>query len=294
MLLKRLVSLGIQIAELPRPPPPSLPALPRPDISALLAASQHNFLKVRGGFRCVACEFVVTRAELRKGEDGYCIPADGVWIDGDGRPIPPPPNHPECERIAAQYGFDPSHQLGRTPNGVICWRCGAWSESTRAVGLRHACGQPTKTARLAIERVATGRTARWTPEEATARALNFRHLTIHRAEALQREERACRAAAPLLASATQPPARRRLRGKQPLPAASVYLHSAVTAETSAAGALNLDAPIEDPDLDMSAPPSGDLLAGALNPADADRILWMAGAFHPDSAVGEPDPLDLWG
>ena len=79
-----------------------------------------------------------------------------------------------------------------------------------------------------------------------------------------------------------------------MPAASVYLHSAVTAEISATGVLNLDAPIEDPDLDLSALPSDDLLAGALDPADASRILWMAGAFQPDSAFGEPEPQDLWG
>ena len=294
LVLKRLVALGIQIAELPRPPPPSLPALPRPDISALLAASQHNFQKVRGGYRCSACEFVVTRAELRKGEDGYCIPADGVWIDGDGRPIPPPPNHPECERIAVQYGFDTSHQLGRTPNGVICWRCGAWSESNRAVGLRHPCGQPSKAAKLAIERVATGRTARWVPEEAVVRARNFRHLTVRRADALQREERACRAAAPLLASSTPTPVRRRLRGKQSLLAAVVYLHSAVTAETPAAGPPNPDALIEDPDLELAALPLENLVDDALSPADAARVLLMAGAFYPDSEFVEPDPQELWG
>ena len=116
LVLKRLVSLGIRIAEIPRPPPPKRVAFPRPDIVALLAASQRDFVRVRGGFRCRACEFQVTRAELERGEDWYCIPADGVWIDGDGCPIPPPPNHPECTRIAEQYGYDVSHQLGRTPN----------------------------------------------------------------------------------------------------------------------------------------------------------------------------------
>ena len=160
--------------------------------------------------------------------------------------------------------------------------------------MRHPCGQPSKAAKLAIERVATGRTARWVPEEAIVRARNFRHMTVHRAEALHREERACCAAAPLLATSTATPVRRRLRGKQALPAAAVYLHSAVTAETPAAGAPNPDALIEDPDLEIAALPLEDLVDDALSPADAVRVLLMAGAFYPDSEIVEPDPQDLWG
>ena len=72
------------------------------------------------------------------------------------------------------------------------------------------------------------------------------------------------------------------------------MHSAVTAETPAAGAPNPDALLEDPDLELAALPLENLVDGALSPADAARILLMAGAFDPDSAIGEPDPQDLWG
>ena len=79
-----------------------------------------------------------------------------------------------------------------------------------------------------------------------------------------------------------------------MPAASVYLHSAVTAEASATGVLNPDAPIEDPDLEMPALLPDDLLDGALSPADAARVLWSAGAFQQDSEWFELDPQASWG
>ena len=71
------------------------------------------------------------------------------------------------------------------------------------------------------------------------------------------------------------------------------MHSAVVAETFAEGAPNPDALIEDPDLEAAAPPLEDLVE-ALSPADAERILQLAGAFNPVSDNFEPDPWGPWG
>ena len=55
-----------------------------------------------------------------------------------------------------------------------------------ALGLRRPCGRPTKSARLAINRVAAGRAARWSPAALCDRASAYRNVTVQRANTLYR------------------------------------------------------------------------------------------------------------
>ena len=109
--------------------------IPRLDISALLAATDHVLSKCEGGFRCSRCTVIVTRGQLRKGDNALCVPPDALFLGPDGLPVPPPLGHPECARLAARFGFDPSQDLlSRFEGGVICWTCGCFSQSQRAQG----------------------------------------------------------------------------------------------------------------------------------------------------------------
>ena len=110
IILKRLVAMGISIADVPRAAA-SLAPIPRPDIKALVAASDHNLKKCETGYRCERCHFTLTRTDLRKGANAACVPPDGLFLGHDGLPVPPPPGHPECARLVERFGYHPSHDL---------------------------------------------------------------------------------------------------------------------------------------------------------------------------------------
>ena len=75
----------------------------------------------------------------------------------------------------------------------MCWACGAFSSSSRAVGLRRPCpGVPTAAGSVIIERVAAGKAARWLPDDSTEVARRDREFTLNRALREQAEHRAIR------------------------------------------------------------------------------------------------------
>ena len=121
----------------------------------------------------------------------WCIPIDAYFLDPQGRPGPPPPNCFASEELGRRLNFDGSHQLSRFPGGVVCWKCGCWSASARAVGLRKPCAnRATPSGRLALDRVSQGRPARWMPVDEAEATKNARERaqTVQRAEELQRLE----------------------------------------------------------------------------------------------------------
>ena len=87
-------------------------------------------------------------------------------------------------------GFHPSHRASRFPGGTLCWSCGSFSSSRRAVGLRHPCpGAPSEAGRTIIDRVASGRSARWLPADADDAARRDREFTLDRARRIQAENK---------------------------------------------------------------------------------------------------------
>ena len=64
LILKRLVVLGIGIADKPRVVVVR-PRVPRPDVVALVAASQHHLRKSASGFACDCCGLTLTPWLLR-------------------------------------------------------------------------------------------------------------------------------------------------------------------------------------------------------------------------------------
>ena len=162
------------------------------------------------------CHLLLTRAQLRSGDLELCIPVDAFFTDPHGRPAPPPPGDFASAELARRLGYRASHLTSRYPGGVICWKCGCWSSSTRAVGLRKPCNLvPTPSGALAIERVIDGRPARWQPRDVGDLAWRERAATLQHALDLQQRERLRRAHHLTEVETSRAGSRMRLYFKQP-------------------------------------------------------------------------------
>ena len=116
-----------------------------------------------------------------------------------GLPAPPPPDDPQSLALLGYYGFNLSHRASRYPGGVLCWSCGAFSSSSRAVGLRRQCpGVPSPSGITIIERVAAGKAARWLPDDPYETSRRDREFTLERAWRVQAASRESRRLGALL------------------------------------------------------------------------------------------------
>ena len=211
-VLRRLTAMAMAIADLKRDPRPTRqPRRPRPDIAALAAASDHDLVRQAAGYRCSLCATHLTRSQLRAGEGDGCFPPDVHFRNLYGRPAPPPTGSAASSEVAARLGFHPTHRIGGFDGGHICWDCGAFSSSNRAVGLRRPCTTPTQAGRAARCRVAQGRAAKWMPRDAAEARTIARAALVDRACQLQQRHSEQAKAAALL----EAPKRRRSVGKAP-------------------------------------------------------------------------------
>ena len=74
VVLKRLVTIGLDVAERARTPIVLSP-IPRLDVKALVESSDHNLLKCEAGYRCSRCNLTLSRTDLRKGGQCFLRPA---------------------------------------------------------------------------------------------------------------------------------------------------------------------------------------------------------------------------
>ena len=288
-VMKRLTAIALHIAEQKRVArPKKLAKQSKPDIAALKEASQHNLQREGRDYRCTVCTQLLTRCQLRKGEMDWCVPVDAYFLDPQGRPGPPPPDSPASQELARRLDFHCTHQISRFPQGICCWRCGCWSSSSRAVGLRKPCtGHPTPSGKLALERICLGRPARWMPvDEADAdRNRCERAQTVRRAEELQQLEALRRS---LLTPAEPVPKRHRYRYKQP--SRSLVVHhdnpvAEIPATTSDAAMEVVAAPVEEIFLDNALGLDDMELLTIGELMDAQAVGFVEDEEHSDPAWG---------
>ena len=211
-VLKRLTAMAMVISDKKRDPRPTRGSRQlRPDIAALCAASDHELVRQGAGYRCSLCATYLTRSQLRRGEGDGCFPVDVHFRNLQGRPAPPPAGSAAPAEIAARRGFHHSHWVGGFDGGLICWTCGAFSSSNRAVGLRRPCVRPTQAGVAARTRVAQGRAAKWVPRDSEEARAIARTAVVERACQLQQRHREEVKAA----AALERPKRRRIAGKSP-------------------------------------------------------------------------------
>ena len=169
LVARRLAAVGIQAALVRRAKGAKSERAQRPDVSALLKSSSHVLRRTPTGWKCEACWRIFTRSQLRHGE-GEVEPCTGSvpsWCSVSGDPRAPPLDEQSAQQtreLAAKVGAHVSHSVSVANDRILlCWRCGAFSESLRMVGLRAPCPgvPPNQAAADAILRLRSGRLAKW-------------------------------------------------------------------------------------------------------------------------------------